>query len=81
MDLAALGHILSSETCSALRGDSSDGGQTGLETGLNNERMKSSLPLLHICGAARSCSTITLSTNSATSASYIEDVRPESAIR
>ena len=43
--------------------------------------MKSSLPLLHICGAARSCSTITLSTNSATSASYIEDVRPESAIR
>ena len=81
VDLAASGHILSSETCSALRGDSSDGGQTGLEMGLNYERMESILPLLHICGAARSCSTITLSTNSATSASYIEDVRPESAIR
>ena len=45
------------------------------------ELIQQDLPLLHICGAARSCSTITLRTNSATSASYIAVLKPESAIR
>ena len=45
------------------------------------ELLLKDLPLLHICGAARSCSTMTLRTNSATSVSYIAVLKPESAIR